>query len=100
MNVRRLKFYFLYFKYKAYICIFFTLLGRGEMEDKIKEYVDGVYEPAKEWVVKKNRISTTMLQRRFRIGYTKAAKIINLLEENNIIGTGECREPRIVLVNK
>ncbi|WP_257143478.1 DNA translocase FtsK [Bacillus wiedmannii] len=43
------------------------------MEEKIKEYVDGVYEPVKEWVITRKIISTTMLQRRFRIGYTRAA---------------------------
>ncbi|HDR8183738.1 TPA: cell division protein FtsK [Bacillus thuringiensis] len=70
------------------------------MEEKIKEYVDGIYEPVKEWVITRKIISTTMLQRRFRIGYTRAARIINRLEENNIIEPREGRGPRIVLANK
>ncbi|MED2794083.1 DNA translocase FtsK [Bacillus wiedmannii] len=70
------------------------------MEEKIKEYVDWIYEPVKEWVITRKIISTTMLQRRFRIGYTRAARIINRLEENNIIEPREGRGPRIVLANK
>ncbi|HFK1549651.1 DNA translocase FtsK (plasmid) [Bacillus sp. RA(2023)] len=70
------------------------------MEEKIKEYVDGVYEAVKEWVITRKIISTTMLQRRFRIGYTRAARIINRLEENNIIEPREGRGPRKVLANK
>ncbi|MEC1983399.1 DNA translocase FtsK [Bacillus cereus] len=70
------------------------------MEEKIKEYVDGIYESVKEWVITREIISTTMLQRRFRIGYTRAARIINKLEKKNIIEPREDRGPRKVLANK
>ncbi|UYX50050.1 cell division protein FtsK [Bacillus thuringiensis] len=70
------------------------------MEREIKEYVDGIYEPAKEWAITLEMVSATMLQRRFRIGYTRAARIIDRLEENNIVGAAEGRGPRKVLVKE
>ncbi|MBG9579924.1 cell division protein FtsK, partial [Bacillus thuringiensis] len=44
--------------------------------------------------------SVSMLQRRFRIGYTSAAKIINRLEENGVIGPYEGSKPREVLIKQ
>ncbi|MEE3607426.1 DNA translocase FtsK, partial [Bacillus altitudinis] len=41
-----------------------------------------------------------MLQRRFRIGYTSAAKIIDRLEENGVIGPYEGSTPRKVLIKE
>lgn len=70
------------------------------MEDKIKEYVDGIYDPAKEWTITLETVSAATLQRRFRIGYTRAARIIDRLEENNIVAPAEGRGPRRVLVKE
>lgn len=70
------------------------------MEREIEEYVDGIYEPAKEWAITLEMVSATMLQRRFRIGYTRAARIIDRLEENNIVAPAEGRGPRRVLVKE
>ena len=44
------------------------------------------------------KISASLLQRRFRVGYNRAARIIDLLEERGIIGAANGSKPREVLV--
>ncbi|AOM08928.1 cell division protein FtsK [Bacillus thuringiensis] len=64
------------------------------------EVAEKHYEEAKEFVITMQAASVTMMQRRFRIGYTSAAKIIDRLEENGIIGPYEGSKPRKILVQK
>ncbi len=45
-----------------------------------------MFDRAKALAVEHNRISTSMLQRRLRIGYPRAARIMDLLEEEGVIG--------------
>lgn len=59
---------------------------------------DDLYEDAKEIVVQHNRASATLLQRYLRIGYARAARLLDLLEQNGIVGPGEGAKPRDVLV--
>lgn len=60
----------------------------GEIEDLYKEAVPLIYQAGK--------ASTSYLQRRLRIGYFKACKIIDLLEERGIIGKANGAQPRWV----
>ena len=70
-----------------------------------KETVDGsdsgdeLYDQIVDFVVKSGKASASLLQRKFKIGYNRAATMIDLLEENGIIGpaTGNSK-PREVLV--
>ncbi|PFS53540.1 cell division protein FtsK [Bacillus thuringiensis] len=66
------------------------------------EIAEKHYEEARECVIAMQAasVSVSMLQRRFRIGYTSAAKIIDRLEENGIIGPYEGSKPRKILVQK
>ena len=49
-------------------------------------------------VVEMQTASVSMLQRRFRIGYTRAARLIDAMEDRNIVGPYEGSKPRTVLI--
>ncbi len=59
---------------------------------------DDLYEEAKDTVVESGKASTSFLQRKLRIGYARAARLIDILEEKGIVGPGEGSKPREVLV--
>ncbi|MCM3759508.1 DNA translocase FtsK [Alkalihalobacillus oceani] len=65
----------------------------GQVEDEL-------YQPAVELVTEMNTASVSMLQRRFRIGYTRAARLIDEMEVRGIVGPYEGSKPREVLVEK
>ena len=50
-----------------------------------KEEVEAIYETAREFVVAEQKASTSLLQRRFRIGYGKAAMLMDMLEEQGVV---------------
>jgi S-DNA-T family DNA segregation ATPase FtsK/SpoIIIE len=50
-------------------------------------------------VVEAGKASTSLLQRRLRIGYSKAARIMEEMEENGIIGAQDGSRPREVLIS-
>lgn len=66
--------------------------SQGEPED---EY----YQEAVELVVEMQTASISLLQRRFRIGYNRAARIVDEMEVRGIVGPHEGTKPRDVLVN-
>ena len=59
---------------------------------------DQRYEEAKEIVLQAKKASSSLLQRRMRIGYSRAARLIDILEERGIIGSAEGAKPREILV--
>jgi len=61
---------------------------------------DELYEQAKEVVVNARTASASLLQRRLRIGYTRAARLLDLLEQEGVIGPAEGSKPREVLIEK
>lgn len=61
---------------------------------------DELMEQAKEIIIGAGRASTSLLQRRLSIGYGRAAKILDMLEENGFIGPSNGSKPREVLVTK
>ncbi len=65
-------------------------LGGGSEEE------DDLYEDAKEEVMRAGKASASLLQRRLRIGYARAARLLDILEDNGIIGPGEGAKPREV----
>ncbi|MFC1998807.1 DNA translocase FtsK [Chloroflexota bacterium] len=58
---------------------------------------DTMLEEARRLAIESNRISTSFLQRRLRIGYPRAARIMDMLEEEGIISAAEPGKPREVL---
>ena len=69
----------------------------GEQVER-EEGEDPLYEAAKELALQHTRVSTSLLQRRLHIGYPRAARLIDLLEEENIVGAAEGGQSRQVLV--
>ena len=61
---------------------------------------DEYFMDAARFVVEKEKASTSMLQRVFKIGFNRAARIIEQLEEAGIIGEEEGTKPRKVLVTQ
>ena len=60
---------------------------------------DELFEEAKEIIIKAGKASTSMLQRRLSIGYGRAAKILDMLEEAGIIGPSNGAKPRDVMIS-
>lgn len=58
---------------------------------------DELYEQAREIVMQAGKASTSYLQRRLKVGYARAARLIDLLEERGVVGPGEGAKPREVL---
>ena len=65
----------------------------GDVEDKL-------YDSAVQLVIEMETASVSMLQRRFRIGYSRAARLIDEMEARGIVGPYEGSKPRAVLISK
>jgi len=71
-----------------------------EVTESKTEVEDDLYEDAVQLVVDMQTASVSMLQRRFRIGYTRAARLIDAMEERGVVGPYEGSKPRDVLLSK
>ena len=71
--------------------VFESFMQSGESEDDL-------YEEARETVIRAGKASTSYLQRKLRVGYARAARLMDILEENGVIGPGEGAKPRDVLI--
>lgn len=60
---------------------------------------DELLEEARDLVVKAGKASASYLQRRLKVGYARAARLLDLLEAKGIIGPGEGAKPRQILVS-
>lgn len=61
---------------------------------------DELLASAKEVIWQANKASASLLQRRLRIGYARAARLLDLLEQEGIIGPGDGAKPREILVQR
>ena len=59
---------------------------------------DSLYDQALDLSSQSNTLSTSLLQRRLRIGYPRAARLMDELEENGVVGPGEAGKPRKILI--
>ena len=59
---------------------------------------DPLYEEAKRLVIQAKKASASYLQRRLRIGYARAARLLDILEERGVIGPGDGAKPREILI--
>ena len=66
----------------------------GDKED----YEDPLYDQIAEFAVATGKVSASLLQRKFRLGYNRAARVVDLLEERGIVGPANGSKPREVLV--
>jgi len=58
---------------------------------------DELYEEAKEAVIEVGKASTSYLQRKLRVGYSRSARLMDMLEENGVIGPADGSKPRKVI---
>ena len=58
---------------------------------------DELYEEAKTTVIQAGKASTSFLQRKLRIGYARAARLVDMLEERGVVGAGSGAKPREVI---
>ena len=65
-------------------------------EDSLDEE-DEMYEPAREAVMAAGKASTSYIQRKLGIGYSRAAKLMDLLEEHGVIGPANGSKPREII---
>jgi len=72
--------------------------GATTMVNQSDDYEEPLYNEIVEFVVTGGKASASLLQRRFRLGYNRAARCIDLLEERGIIGPPNGSKPREVLV--
>lgn len=71
--------------------------GRGASFEEGDD--DALFEQAAETVIRSGKASASLLQRRLRVGYARAARLLDLLEERGIVGPGDGARPRDVLVD-
>lgn len=57
---------------------------------------DVLYEEAKQFVIQSQKASTSLIQRKFSIGYQRAARLIDMMEENGVVGPSRGSKPREV----
>jgi DNA segregation ATPase FtsK/SpoIIIE, S-DNA-T family len=68
-------------------------------EEEVSEEDEELVEKCLEIIRQEKRASTSLLQRRLRLGYTRAARIVDILEQRGILGPGEGAKPREILVD-
>jgi S-DNA-T family DNA segregation ATPase FtsK/SpoIIIE len=69
----------------------------SSLEDENGEDDDEMYEEARICVVEAGKASTSYLQRKLKLGYARAARLMDRLEERGVIGPGDGAKPREVL---
>ena len=67
--------------------------------DDVSEEDEELVEKCLEIIRQEKKASTSLLQRRLRLGYTRAARIVDILEQRGILGPGEGAKPREILVD-
>ena len=73
--------------------------GNGDSGEEVTEEDEELVEKCLEIIRQEKRASTSLLQRRLRLGYTRAARIVDILEQRGILGPGEGAKPREILVD-
>ena len=71
-----------------------------QFADENDDVDDELYEDARSIIIEAQKASTSYLQRRLRIGYARAARLIDMLEERGVVGPGEGAKARDVLIKK
>jgi S-DNA-T family DNA segregation ATPase FtsK/SpoIIIE len=72
--------------------VFSSSFGGSDDEDE-----DDLYDEAKQLVIEAGRASTSYLQRKLRVGYARAARLMDILEDKGVIGPSDGSKPREIL---
>jgi S-DNA-T family DNA segregation ATPase FtsK/SpoIIIE len=85
---------------KAGAPAFDDTVGKPERAAEAQEVEerDDLFDEAVRFVVQSGQASTSMLQRRFRIGFSRAGRLIDVMERDGIIGPADGSKPREILV--
>jgi S-DNA-T family DNA segregation ATPase FtsK/SpoIIIE len=77
-------------------------VGKPEKSAETAEVTDRdeLFDEAARFVVQSGQASTSMLQRRFRIGFSRAGRLVDMMERDGIIGPADGAKPREILVAK
>jgi S-DNA-T family DNA segregation ATPase FtsK/SpoIIIE len=76
------------------------LLERKERKEREDEEYDEKYDEAVSYVSRTGQASISLIQRKLRIGYNRAARIIERMEEEGIVGPSDGVKPRDVLIHR
>lgn len=76
-----------------------TISKSSEGTSNSNEDIDELFDDALKVIIENNQASISMLQRRLKIGYNRAARLIDDMEAKGIVGPHEGSKPRQVLVN-
>jgi S-DNA-T family DNA segregation ATPase FtsK/SpoIIIE len=71
----------------------------GEGEEEVSDEDEELVEKCIEVMRQEKKASTSLFQRRLRLGYTRAARILDILEDRGYVGPGEGAKPRDILVD-
>jgi DNA segregation ATPase FtsK/SpoIIIE, S-DNA-T family len=74
-------------------------LGGGRGGEDFGEPDDDLFQEAADTVIRSGKASASLLQRRLRVGYARAARLLDLLEERGVVGPADGARPRDVLVS-
>lgn len=74
--------------------------GDGTIDFSDPDEGDELFEEAKELVVQAGKASTSYLQRRLKVGYARAARLMDLLEEAGVVGPSDGAKPREILITE
>ncbi|MCX6743281.1 MAG: DNA translocase FtsK, partial [Candidatus Parcubacteria bacterium] len=77
-----------------------SMNGDGSVDFSDPDQGDELFEEAKEVVLQAGKASTSFLQRRLKVGYARAARLMDLMEEAGIVGPGDGAKPREILINE
>ena len=72
--------------------------GGGDEEDEISAADEELIAKCIEVARQERKCSTSLLQRRLRLGYTRAARMVDILEQRGIVGPGDGAKPREVFI--
>lgn len=70
--------------------------GGGDDEDEVSDADEEMIQKCIEVVKQEQKASTSLLQRRLRLGYTRAARMIDIMEQRGIVGPADGARPREV----
>ncbi|WP_374696366.1 DNA translocase FtsK [Spiroplasma endosymbiont of Polydrusus formosus] len=73
-------------------------INSGSGVNNESDNIDSLYPEVKQFVILNQKASTSLIQRKFSIGYNRASRLIDVLEENEIIGPQNGAKPRDVYV--
>jgi len=77
-----------------------TDVKKNQINNNTPEETDEFYVEAVQLVISKKKASTSLIQRHFQIGYNRAARIIEMMEKNNVVSEADRIGRREVLINK